>query len=155
MSNQSQAAPHSEGSRRLHHTGFVLGSIEKNVASYISFLGATWDENIIFDPLQKVRVTFLKGAHPCDNLIELIEPAGDDSPVSRFLERGGGLHHLCYEVADLESEIALCKSTGAILVHPPVPAVAFDGRRIAWTRTKPALRPGLLVELLESTKASS
>ncbi len=155
MNSESQVELHSKGSRKLHHIGFVLASIEKNAAAFASFLGATWNENIIYDPLQKVRVAFLKGGHAEDCLFELVEPAGDDSPVSRFLAGGGGLHHLCYEVADLESEIAVCIATGAILVRPPVPAVAFGGRRIAWMRTIPRLRPGLLVELLEGSKTSS
>ena len=61
MNNQSQVELHSKGSRKLHHIGFVLASIDKSAVAFASFLGATWDGNIIFDPLQKVRVTFLKG----------------------------------------------------------------------------------------------
>jgi len=91
-------------------------------------------------------VTFLQGAHVSDALIELVEPGGPESPVSRFLERGGGLHHLCYEVEDLEAHLAFCKSVGTIVIRPPVPAVAFGGRRIAWAITKKRL----LVEFLES-----
>jgi methylmalonyl-CoA/ethylmalonyl-CoA epimerase len=129
----------------LHHIGFVLTSIQESAESFALSLGATWDGNIVFDPLQKVRVTFLQGARASDSLIELVEPGGPESPVSRFLERGGGLHHLCYEVEDLESHLAFCKSVGTIIIRPPVPAVAFGGRRIAWTLT----RKRMLVELLE------
>ena len=117
MNNLSAIESHSKG-RRLHHIGFVLASIDKGVATYSSFLDAAWDGNIVFDPLQKVRVAFLKGSHALDSLFELVEPSGDDSPVSRFLARGGGLHHLCYEVADLESEIEFCKAAGGVLVRP-------------------------------------
>jgi methylmalonyl-CoA/ethylmalonyl-CoA epimerase len=91
-------------------------------------------------------VTFLKGANAADSLIELVEPAGPESPVSRILERGGGLHHLCYEVDNLESHLGFCKSVGSIIVRTPVPAVAFGGRRIAWVLT----RKRLLVEFLEA-----
>jgi methylmalonyl-CoA/ethylmalonyl-CoA epimerase len=133
---------------RLHHVGFVVASIEEGAASFAASLGATWDGNIVFDPLQKVRVTFLS-THADDALIELVEPGDPDSPVSRFLSRGGGLHHLCYEVPDLEAHLAFSTSVGAIIIRPPVPAVAFGGRRIAWALT----RKRLLVEFLETSTA--
>ncbi len=129
----------------MHHIGFVLMSIQDSAESFARALGATWDGNIVFDPLQKVRVTFLRGAHASDSLIELVEPGDPESPVSRFLERGGGLHHLCYEVENLEAHLVFCKSVGTIVIRPPVPAVAFGGRRIAWALTKKRL----LVEFLE------
>ena len=56
-----------------------------------------------------------------------------------------GLHHLCYEVNDLEAELETARSHGGIVVRKPVPAVAFGGRRIAWVFT----RYKLLVEFLE------
>ncbi len=139
------------GQVKLHHIGFVLASIEGSAESFARSLGATWDGNIIFDPLQKVRVTFLKGASVSDALIELVEPSGPDSPVSRFLEQGGGLNHVCYEVENLEAHLAFCKSVGSILLRPPVPAVAFGGRRIAWVFTKMRL----LVEYLERSCAAN
>jgi methylmalonyl-CoA/ethylmalonyl-CoA epimerase len=145
MSSASLQGPYPPGQVKLHHIGFVLASIEESAESFARSLGATWDGNIIFDPLQKVRVTFLQGAHVSDSLIELVEPRGLDSPVSRFLERGGGLHHLCYEVENLEAHLAFCKSVGMIILRPPVPAVAFGGRQIAWALTKKRL----LVEFLE------
>lgn len=134
------------GGGKLHHLGFVLASIEESAEGFAQSLCATWDGKIIFDPLQKVRVTFLRGAHVHDALIELVEPAGPDSPVTRFLARGGGMHHVCYEVDDLEAQLVFCKSVGSTLIRKPVPAVAFDGRRIAWVLTKRKL----LVEYLES-----
>jgi methylmalonyl-CoA/ethylmalonyl-CoA epimerase len=129
----------------LHHIGFVVLSIQESAESFALSLGATWNGNVVFDPIQKVRVTFFQGRNATDPLIELVEPGEPESPVSRFLERGGGLHHLCYEVKDLESHLAFCKSVGTIIIRPPVPAVAFDGRRIAWAMTKRRL----LMEFLE------
>jgi methylmalonyl-CoA/ethylmalonyl-CoA epimerase len=99
----------------------------------------------VFDPLQKVRVTFFQGRNPTDPLIELIEQGGPESPVARFVERGGGIHHLCYEAKDLESPLRFCQSVGTLFSRPPVPAVAFGGRRIAWGVTKKRL----LMEFLE------
>jgi methylmalonyl-CoA/ethylmalonyl-CoA epimerase len=146
MGSAPVQSPQSPGSIRLHHVGFVVASILESVGSFTEPLCASWDEKIFLDPIQKVRVTFLQGAHFDDAQVELIEPAEPDSPVSRFLERGGGLHHLCYEVADLERHLAHCRSAGTIVIRPPVPAVAFGGRRIAWAMTKGKL----LVEFLEA-----
>jgi methylmalonyl-CoA/ethylmalonyl-CoA epimerase len=130
---------------KLHHIGYVVASIPESGQSFALALGATWDGNIVTDPIQKVRVTFLEGRSSTDPLIELVEPGDANSPVSRFLERGGGLHHLCYEVENLESHLKFCQSVGTIVIRPPVPAVAFGGRRIAWAIT----RKKLLMEFLE------
>lgn len=130
---------------KLHHVGFVVPSIEDVAKSFARSLGATWDEQIFSDPLQKVRVTFFAGRHSTDPLIELVEPEGPESPVSRFLKGGGGLHHLCYEVKDLDSYLGCSRSLGIILLRAPVPAVAFGGRRIAWGVNKTRL----LMEFLE------
>lgn len=131
---------------RFHHIGFVVSSIEDCAESFARGLGASWDGKITFDPIQKVRVTFLGGRSSTDPLIELVEPAEPQSPVSRFLKHGGGLHHLCYEVEDLEAHLDYCKSSGTIIMRSPVPAVAFNGRRIAWAIT----RKRLLLEFLEA-----
>lgn len=133
------------GQVRLHHIGFVLTSIEAKAASIATSLGATWDGNIILDPLQKARVSFLRTAHTNDAQVELVEPHGQESPVSRFSKHGGGLHHLCYEVENLDGHLAFCRSLNAVLIQPPVPAVAFQGRRIAWIFTKDKM----LLEFLE------
>ena len=129
----------------LHHVGFVVANIETAMPGFLRSLAAEWDGQVFHDPLQKVRVAFL-ATRAQDPLIELVEPAGDDSPVSRFLqERGGGLHHVCYEVAHLEEELIAFRSRGASIAKRPLPAVAFGGRRIAWVITSEKL----LVELLE------
>jgi len=145
MSNESSGKLHPAHQVRLHHIGFVVASIQESGQSFALGLGATWNENIVLDPIQKVRVTFLQGRFSTDPLIELVEPGDPNSPVTRFLERGGGLHHLCYEVDDLESHLRFCKSVGTLVIRPPVPAVAFGGRRIAWAITKKKL----LLEFLE------
>src|SRR5215469_13650717 len=118
--------------QKLHHIGFVVASIQESAEPFAQSVGASWDGKIIFDPVQKVNVSFFQSKNAADPLIELVEPGGPKSPVSSFLERGGGLHHLCYEVEDLDAHLAFSKSVGTIIIRPPVPAVAFGGRRIAW-----------------------
>ena len=78
-------------------------------------------------------------------MVELVEPVGPRSPVRKFAEAGGGLHHICYEVDDLKSRIAASQEAGGTLVRVPLPAVAFEGRKIAWILTAQKL----LVEYLE------
>lgn len=131
---------------RLHHMGYVVRDIERAMQGFLHSLQAQWDNRIFDDPLQKVRVAFLT-TRPEDAQIELVQPAGEESPVYRFLqEKGGGLHHACYTVPDLEAQITEMRSRGALLAKRPKPAVAFDGRRIAWIITA----EGFLIELLES-----
>lgn len=136
------------GAQTLHHIGCVTASIEDSIDRYRIALGAATVSRIFEDPIQRARVAFLD--LPAQGMVqfELVQPATPDSPVARFLEKGGGLHHLCYEVDDLEASILWMKSQRALLIRSPKPAVAFGGRRIAWMRTTDAL----LIEYLERGK---
>ena len=130
---------------RLHHVGYVTASIAGSVDEYTKATGLVWDGRIIHDPLQMVSVAFLGSPDDRSPVVELVEPAGRRSPVNQFLAASGGLHHICVEVADLNSAIQESKSAGCTLVRVPLPAVAFDGRKIAWITTP----TGQLVELLQ------
>lgn len=130
---------------RLHHLGFVVADIRSSARGFIHSLAANWDGYIYHDPHQKVGVTFL-ATRTGDPLIELIEPAGEDSPVFKFLQAGGGLHHVCYEVPDLDLQLKEMRARGALICRRPKPAVAFQGRRIAWLLTPERL----LMELLDA-----
>lgn len=129
----------------FHHVGFVVVSIANSVQGFTSVLQADWDEQVFHDPNQGVRVTFLKSRRAGDPLWELVEPADEQSPVHSFAAKGGGLHHVCYVVDNLERALADTRSLGAIVTRQPMPAVAFGGRRIAWIYT----RNRLLIEYLE------
>lgn len=134
--------------KNLHHVGFVVSSIQNEVHRFAISIGASWNGKTFHDRLQKVKVTFLRTECREDALIELVEPAGMDSPVFHFLERGGGLHHLCYEVTDLDNHLCKMRGSGAMVLKPPLPAVAFEGRRISWVVT----RQKLLLEFLERNR---
>ena len=133
---------------RLHHVGYVVSDIESSARGFVESLGTAWNGEIVHDPIQKVQVTFLSTGPTCAQ-IELVQPAAEKSPVTKFLERGGGQHHLCYEVDDLENALAAFRSRRAAIIQRPCPAVAFNGRRIAWFVTKEKL----IVELLETRHA--
>jgi methylmalonyl-CoA/ethylmalonyl-CoA epimerase len=129
----------------FHHVGFVVASISESVRSFAAMLQADWDEHVFHDSHQRVRITFLRSRRSADPLWELVEPAGEQSPVLAFANKGGGLHHVCYVVDNLEQSLAEARSLRAVVTRPPLPAVAFGGRRIAWIYT----RNRLLVEYLE------
>ena len=129
----------------FHHVGFVVSSIAETVERFRQAIEGEWDGEIILDPHQSVRVSFLRGKNPADPLLELIEPEGDHSPVLSFLKRGGGIHHVCYLVECLETELAACPARGMLVVRPPLPAAAFGNRRIAWVCTSDKF----LIEYLE------
>jgi methylmalonyl-CoA/ethylmalonyl-CoA epimerase len=118
------------GSLKLHHVGIVANSLVSHGAIYRDFLGVTADPPIFGDPIQRVRVQFLKDSE--GQLLELLEPAAADSPVMRALAKGGGLNHLCYEVANIEDEVRTAVERGAIQIGEIAPAVALGGRRIAF-----------------------
>jgi len=136
---------------KMHHTGFVVPCIASVIESFCrSVRGSGWSQTW-HDPIQRVRVAFIYPATPGDPAIELVEPADDKALVQKFLERGGGLHHVCYEVRDLTGELAAAMARGVTVIRRPQPAVAFDGRLIAWVVTK----ENLLVEYLEAIPASA
>jgi methylmalonyl-CoA/ethylmalonyl-CoA epimerase len=130
---------------RVHHIGYVTASIASSAEDYIKTTGLVWDRRIIHDPLQMVSVAFLSSGDGSSAMVELVEPAGRRSPVKQFLEAGGGLHHVCFEVADLPAHIEASRTAGCTLVRVPLPAAAFDGRKIAWITTP----GGQLIELLQ------
>ncbi|MBK7925944.1 MAG: VOC family protein [Bryobacterales bacterium] len=131
--------------RQFHHTGFVVASIEQSLPGFAAALGASWVSEVTHDTIQRVRVVFLGEGPDTLPQVELVEPVGASSPVGKFLEKGGGLHHICQMVRHLDDELLRQKELGSTLVRRPQPAAAFGGRRIAWIFTPERL----LVELLE------
>lgn len=121
------------------HVGIVVKAI-KEVTPH--------EVEIFLDPIQRVRVAFVKlsGAP-----VELIEPTSDNSPVSETLRKGHKLAHLCFSVPKLESAISSARGNGFSLIAQPVPAVAFAGQPIAWLFH----REFGLVELVERASSSA
>lgn len=129
----------------MHHVGIVVASIDAAARSYEHILDVRVSSGPFVDPLQEARVVFLSKGQQGEAAIELVEPIGETSPVAGFLKRGGGMHHICYVTTDLDRRLAHLRARGALLVRSPAPAVAFQGRRIAWVYTPQRQ----LVELLE------
>ncbi len=135
-----------DDSFRLHHVGLLVANVATASEQLIKRFGYVAESPVIEDPLQTAFVMFLKlpGA---DHWTELVAPNGPGSALSTALKtRKGGTHHLCYEIADIASACERLRDRGMLLVAPPVPAMAFGGRRIAWLIDADCL----LVELVES-----
>ncbi|MQA28700.1 MAG: hypothetical protein GEU82_02515 [Luteitalea sp.] len=137
------------GAIRLHHVGLAVDSIAAHAEHYRRSLGIELAGEIVEDEIQRVRVAFAQVGP--ETFIELVEPIGADSPIARVLERGGGLYHMCYLVANVEAAMDRVCRSGGRRVSGPSPARAFGGRRIAWVYT--ANRT--LIEFLERDSAES
>ena len=82
-----------------------------------------------------------------ESLVELLEPAAADTPIGKFIaRRGPGIHHICFEVDDLDATLEKCRSAGIRLIDE-VPRTGAEGRRIAFLH--PASTGGILIELTE------
>ena len=115
---------------KLNHVGIVVRSLLQQGEAYRRILGMEPESDIILDPLQNVRAWFWKDRQ--GGRVELLEPTGPESPIWRESQKGGGLHHLCYETPDLDASIQEALQQGAKITRPPAPAIAFGNRRIAF-----------------------
>jgi methylmalonyl-CoA/ethylmalonyl-CoA epimerase len=135
---------------KLLHVGVAVPSLGSTTELLSSLLGYKVVSGPFDDPIQKVAVTFLAKAGNDIAELELIAPISDDSPIQSLLAKsGGGTYHLCFETNDLERALIHAANNGCVVVAQPVPAVAFQGRRIAWIYT-PARQ---LFELVEAKPA--
>ena len=132
------------GRYRLHHVGIVVPNLERAVADYAGAFELKETTLPFDDHAQRVRVAFVRvGA---DAWLELIEPAGPETPVTKFLARTrGGYHHVAYEVADVDAAVQEFEAARAVVVCRPV--IGFEGRRVAFLF--PNLQPSLLTEFVE------
>lgn len=144
----TQDAPAALGFQLLH-VGVAVPSLDSAAKSLADLFGYRVISGPFDDPIQKVTVNFLSHGENDVAEIELIAPLSDDSPIKSMLAKGsGGAYHLCFGTTDIEAALRHAKSNGCIIVSGPVPAVAFDGRRIAWLYT-PSRQ---LFELVETAK---
>jgi methylmalonyl-CoA epimerase len=130
---------------RLDHIGIAVASIEESLPIYRALgLSETARETV---ESQGVVTAFLPIG---DTRLELLEPAGGDSAISRFLaKRGPGIHHVCFAVEDLDGALRELRAQGFRLVHEnPVPGAS--GKRVAFLH--PSAGHGVLIELSETSE---
>ena len=128
----------------IDHVGVVVESLEVSASYYIRHFGLRPIGGPIVDPLQDVELQFLEDDR--GQRIELIRPVSATSPAARALAAGGGVNHICYRVEDLRAALASLNGDGAKTVREPMPAVAFNGRLVAFVYT----RQRELIELVEA-----
>ena len=128
---------------KINHIGIAVQSIDTSLPFYrdqlgMAFLGC---EEVVE---QKVRVAMLAIG---ESKIELLEPTSPESPVAKFLEKSGpGIHHVAYEVADIEAAIASMIAAGARMIDEK-PRNGAHGTLIAFVHPKSS--HGVLTELCQ------
>ena len=129
--------------KKISHVGIAVASIEEATPFYRDVLGMEFEGTEVVAE-QKVKVAFFAVG---ESRIELLEPTADDSPVAKFLEKNGpGVHHVAYEVADLEQRLNALKAEGVRLIDES-PRTGAHNTRIAFMHPKAS--GGVLTELCE------
>lgn len=132
---------------KLNHVGVATPSIDDSVKMYKEVLGATSVTDKWAMPEQGVWVCFVNLPN---SQIELIEPHGDKSPITAFLEKNpkGGQHHVCFEVEDIHAARDEMKAKGATVLGEP--RIGAHGTPVIFVHPKDM--GGVLVELMETPK---
>ena len=122
---------------KLLHVGVAVPALGPTTELLTALFGYRVISGPFDDPIQRVSVNFLTTQDHDVVEIELIAPLTEDSPIRATLAKGGGAaYHLCFETADLDAALTHAVQQKCLIVSPPAPAVAFNGRRIAWIYTK-------------------
>lgn len=131
--------------KKINHIGVAVSDIDGSLAFWRDALGMQVD-HIEDVPSQKATVVFLPVG---ESEVELVHPTSDDTGVAKFLaERGGGVHHLCFEVEDITGALAELKEKGIRLINET--PLELPGRKMAFVHPKST--GGVLVELYEVMK---
>ena len=130
---------------KLHHVGIVVNNIQESLGELSRYLNFETVSTIMPVGSQKVNICLMKVGEP---FLELIEPASHDSAISEFAKSGGGIHHICFEVKNIESELESLASKGATILVNPIKG--FDERRIAFVDLNTKNTKCGLIELLET-----
>jgi methylmalonyl-CoA/ethylmalonyl-CoA epimerase len=126
---------------RISHIGIAVRSIAEALPFYKEILGMPEGE---LAPMDGARIAGLEAGNA---LVELLEAEENDSPIGKFVaRRGPGIHHICFEVPDLDGALERCRARGMRLIDD-VPRVGAEGKRIAFLH--PAGTGGILIELTE------
>jgi len=128
---------------RLNHVAIAVPDLAAAATTYRQMLGAKVSAPQP-EPDNGVTVVFVE----LDNTkIELLHPLGADSPISGFLERNpsGGIHHVCYEVADIYDARDRLKQRGARVLGDGEPKLGAHKKPVLFLHPKDF--HGTLIEL--------
>ena len=128
---------------RLNHVAIAVPDLEPAIRTYRDILGAEVSRPQA-EPLHGVTVVFVELPN---TMIELLEPLGASSPIKGFLDKNpsGGIHHVCYEVADITAARDRLKAEGARILGDGEPKIGAHGKLVLFLHPKDF--SGALVEL--------
>ncbi|MER3458724.1 MAG: methylmalonyl-CoA epimerase [Chloroflexota bacterium] len=131
--------------RHINHIAIVVSDLDEALSFYQDALGMKLGY-VEPNEEQGVVVAFLPAG---DTEVELVEPVDPNTGVARFLnKRGPGLHHICFEVDNIEATLAQLAERGVELINPQ-PIIGTGGRKAAFIHPRSAY--GVLIELYEAT----
>jgi methylmalonyl-CoA/ethylmalonyl-CoA epimerase len=130
--------------RGVHHLGFAVTDLDEAVSTYGRLFGATLEHrDAVGDQGVEAASVFVG-----DSRVELLAPTGEDTPVGRFLaNRGPGMHHVAYEVADVAAELARLADAGVELIDE-TPRHGLFGLEVAFVH--PDSVHGVLTEVVSA-----
>jgi methylmalonyl-CoA/ethylmalonyl-CoA epimerase len=131
---------------KINHVAVAVNNLEEATKFYEEVLGLTLS-GVEVVTSQKTKVGFFKIG---ESNIELVQPAAPDSPLTKYLEnKGQGIHHLCFEVDDVEAEVKAFIEKGATLIDQ-TPRPGAHNTKVAFVHPKSS--NGVLIELCELPK---
>lgn len=129
--------------RKIEHLGIAVENIEDSLKIYESLIGTSCYKVEIVES-EAVKTAFLQIG---ESKIELLQATHTESAVAKYLsKKGKGIHHIAFDVEDIESEIARLSSSGFELIHR-TPKSGADNKLIAFLHPKST--DGILVELCQ------
>jgi len=129
--------------KRIDHIAIVVEEIDAALKFWRDTLGLPLDQ-ILNIPEQESIVAFLPSG---ESEVELVEPTTGDSGLARFIQkRGQGIHHICFEVDDIQAFLEELKGRGVRLINES-PLAGAGGKKIAFIH--PESTHGVLIELSE------
>ena len=128
---------------RIDHVGVAVESIDDALALYDQAYEMTLVHREVVEE-QGVEAVLLDVG---ENHVELLQPLGPDTPVGKYLaKRGAGIHHVAYQVTDIDAELARLVAAGVQMIDAQ-PRTGIRGSRVAFCHPKST--GGVLTEIVE------
>lgn len=132
---------------RIDHIGVAVEDIDASLALYRDAFKMEVAHREIVEE-QGVEAVLLDVG---ENHVELLAPLGEDTPIGKFLaKRGPGLHHVAYQVSDIEATLAALRENGQPLIDES-PRVGIRGALVAFLEPKGTGK--VLTELVQPVEA--
>jgi methylmalonyl-CoA/ethylmalonyl-CoA epimerase len=132
--------------KKMEHIGIAVKSLEASIPVFEKLLNAECYKTELVET-EKVMTAFFRAG---ETKIELLESTEADGPISKFIEKKGeGMHHVAFEVDDLQMEIGRLKQLGFIFLNE-TPRKGADNKLICFLHPKSC--HGILVELCQRLK---